>query len=69
MTVFSQTHNRISLCLSYLIAVTSVFGHHLSKSLQNFNAQLFLIFFQQLLGVFDQPENTQKVFNLLSSEE
>lgn len=40
---------------SYLLSIATVFCHHLPQCLQNFDAQSFLIFLQQLLGVFDQP--------------
>lgn len=40
---------------SYLLSITSVFRHHLSQRLQNFDAQPLLVFLQQLLRMFDQP--------------
>lgn len=39
---------------SYLLSITTVFGHHLSQRLQNFDTQPLFIFLQQLLCMFDQ---------------
>lgn len=49
------------LCrFSYLLSITSVFCHHLSQCLQDFDAQPLFVFLQQLLGMFDQPAGTQQ---------
>lgn len=39
----------------YLFSISTVFGHHFSQCLQNFDAQPLFILLQQLFGVFDQP--------------
>lgn len=58
-TVHEVVHAHIRppfLCgsFSYLLSITTVFGHHLSQRLQNFDTQPLFIFLQQLLRMFDQ---------------